>query len=78
MVQCLRLHVSTAGGACPIPGQGTKILHALQCSQKVKKKTQQQQQKKNQKKYLNEMKISSSPVKEFKMVIKMLTDSGGG
>ena len=30
MVQWLRLHACTAGGMGLIPGQGTKILHALQ------------------------------------------------
>ena len=38
MVQCLRLHASTAGCLGSIPGQGTKILHAMGCSQKVKNK----------------------------------------
>ena len=30
VAQWLRLHVSTAGGLDSIPGQGTKIPHALQ------------------------------------------------
>ena len=38
MAQCLKLHVSTAGGMGLIPGEGTKILHATHCSQKKKKK----------------------------------------
>ena len=29
-VQWLRLHASTAGGMCSIPGRGTKIPHAVQ------------------------------------------------
>ena len=33
MVQWLGLHASTAGGMGVIPGQGTKILYALQQSQ---------------------------------------------
>ena len=33
MVQWLRLHAPTAGVMGSIPGQGTKILHAVQCSQ---------------------------------------------
>ena len=32
-VQWLRLHASNAGGAGLIPGQGTKSLNAVQCSQ---------------------------------------------
>ena len=36
--QWLRLHASNAGDAGSIPGQGTKVLHATQCSQKKKKK----------------------------------------
>ena len=37
-VQWLGLQASTAGGPGSIPGQGTKILHAPQHSQKKKKK----------------------------------------
>ena len=33
-IQWLRLHASTAGGAGSIPGQGTKIPHAMWCDQK--------------------------------------------
>ena len=36
--QWLRLCASTAGGAGSIPGQGTKILHAVQSNTKKKKK----------------------------------------
>ena len=38
VVQWFRLCTSTAGGAGSIPGPGTKIPHALQCGQKLKKK----------------------------------------
>jgi len=38
MVQWVGLHASTAGGMGVIPGQGTKILYALQQSQKKNKK----------------------------------------
>ena len=38
VVQCLRLHASTAGGPGLIPGWGTKILHAPQYGKKKKKK----------------------------------------
>ena len=38
VVQCLRLHIFTAGGTGSNPGQGTKILHATWHSQKKKKK----------------------------------------
>jgi len=34
VVQWLRLHVSTAGDLSSVLGQGTKILHSAQCSQK--------------------------------------------
>ena len=37
MVQWLRFCASTAGGARLIPGQGTKILHAVRRGQKKKK-----------------------------------------
>ena len=37
MVQWLRFSASTAGGTSSIPGRGTKIPHAAQCSQKKKK-----------------------------------------
>ena len=37
VVQWLRLQASTAGGMGLILGQGTKILHASQCSQNIKK-----------------------------------------
>ena len=37
-VQWLRLCTSTAGGTGSIPGQRTKIPHAMQCNQKKKKK----------------------------------------
>ena len=37
VAQWLRLHVSTAGGLDSIPGQGTKIPHALQVWPKKKK-----------------------------------------
>ena len=37
MAQWLGRHASTAGGTGSIPGQGTKILHATQCSQEIKK-----------------------------------------
>ena len=33
-----KVRISTAGGAGSIPGQGTKIPHAVCCSQKEKKK----------------------------------------
>ena len=36
MVQWLRPHTPNAGGTGSIPGQGTKIPHAPQCSQKIK------------------------------------------
>ena len=36
-IQWLRLHVAPAGGACSIPGWGTRILHATWCSQRKKK-----------------------------------------
>ena len=36
VVQLLRLHVSTAGDVGSIPGQGTKIPHAMQHGQKMK------------------------------------------
>ena len=38
-VQWLKLHASNIGGARSIPGQGTKIPHAAQGSQDIKKKT---------------------------------------
>ena len=38
MVQCIGLCTSTSGGTGSIPGQGTKIPHAVQCSKKKKKK----------------------------------------
>ena len=37
-VQWLRLCASSAGGVGSIPGQGTKIPHAVLCSQKIKLK----------------------------------------
>ena len=37
MVQWLRLHTSYARGAGSILGQGTKVPHAVQCSQEKKK-----------------------------------------
>ena len=40
LVQWLRLSTSTAGGTGSIPGWGTKILQATQCSPKQKSKTQ--------------------------------------
>ena len=33
VIQWLRLYASTAGGMGLIPGWGTKIPHAMQCSQ---------------------------------------------
>ena len=38
MVQWLTLHTSNAEGAGSIPGQGTKIPHAVQHNQRLKKK----------------------------------------
>ena len=38
VVQWLRLCASTAGGRSSFPSQGTKIPHAVQCSQKIRKK----------------------------------------
>ena len=38
-VQWLGLHASTARGTGSIPAQRTKILHAVQCSQKKKKES---------------------------------------
>ena len=38
MIRCLRLHISTAGGLCLIPGWGTKILEAEWHHQKKEKK----------------------------------------
>ena len=38
VVQWLRLHAFTVGGTSSIPGHRTKIPHAAQCSQKLKKK----------------------------------------
>ena len=37
VVQQLKLCTSTTGGTDSIPGQGPKIPHATQCSQKKKK-----------------------------------------
>ena len=37
MIQWLRLHAPNAGGMGSILGQETKVLHAMQCSQKKKK-----------------------------------------
>ena len=39
VVQWLRLHASTAGDTGSIPGQGTKILHYMQCTPPPKKRT---------------------------------------
>ena len=36
VVKWLRLHAANAGGMGSIPGQRTKIPHAMQCSQKIK------------------------------------------
>ena len=38
-VQWFRRQASTSGGLGSIPGQGTKIPNAVQCSKKKKKKT---------------------------------------
>ena len=38
VVQLLRLHASTAGDVGSIPGQGTKIPHAMEHGQKIKNK----------------------------------------
>ena len=38
MVQWLKTHASTAGGAGLIPGQGTKIPHTVQHSQRGEKR----------------------------------------
>ena len=38
MVQWLRHHISSSGGACSIPGWGTKIPYVTWCIQKKKKK----------------------------------------
>ena len=38
MVQWLRLHAAHAGGTGAVPVQGTTILHAMWCGQKIKKK----------------------------------------
>ena len=37
VVQWLGFHASTAGGAGSVPGGGTKMPHATQCSQEIKK-----------------------------------------
>ena len=37
MAQWLRLHASSPGGEGSIPGQGTKILHAMKCGPKKEK-----------------------------------------
>ena len=42
VVQCLGLYAVNAGGVGSIPGQGTKILHAMQCGKKKKKKKKTQ------------------------------------
>ena len=46
VVQWLRLCASTAGGKGSIPGQGTKIPHAVLCSQKKRKKKRKKWKKK--------------------------------
>ena len=43
VVQWLRLHASTARDVGSIPGWGTKIPHAMWCSQKVKKKKKKEE-----------------------------------
>ena len=40
MVEWLGLHASIAGDKGSIPDEGTKILHAMQCSKKKKKSNQ--------------------------------------
>ena len=45
MVQCLRPHTFNAGDAGLISSQGTKILHALWCGQKIKKAKQSAESK---------------------------------
>ena len=40
MVRWLKLHTSTAATMGSIPSWGTKILHAMQCSQKKKKESE--------------------------------------
>ena len=40
----LKLCAANAGGTGSIPGQGTKIPHALQCSQKIEKKKERKKQ----------------------------------
>ena len=48
-VQWLRLYAPNAGGTDLIPGQKTKIPHAMQCNQKKEKGEKRKQQKKGDK-----------------------------
>ena len=45
MVQWLKLHASTTATTGAIPSWGTKILHALQCSQKKKEEEESETKK---------------------------------
>ena len=45
MIQWLGVHVSTARGMGSIPGQGSKIPQATQCSQKERKKEMKKEKK---------------------------------
>ena len=45
VVQWLRLHGSTARGMGSIPGWGTKLSHARQCSQKKRKRERKKREK---------------------------------
>ena len=49
VIQWLRLFTSTAGGAGSIPGQGTKILHAVQHGQEIKRKKKKKKERKEKK-----------------------------
>ena len=45
MVQWLRLCAANAGDAGWIPGWGSKIQHAIKCSQRLKKQIKKKRQK---------------------------------
>ena len=54
MVQCLRLRDAIVGVEDVIPGWITKVLHAFQCSQKIKEKKKKKKKKHRRNGYLED------------------------
>ena len=74
MVQWLGFCASTAEGMSSIPGQGTKIPQATQCSQKKKRKSNYDRETWQAQLYLSDLELTLPVLGQLKIVLHLISN----